>query len=146
MTLTQKKPLQEVISFELAPKVFDCINDQSTKRDFNNKPTTIKFDIFDVTSVNQNFSTNPNKMSEDREKLVEPELSDLTLLIDRLPLVFVHLDRLDELMHTFIFFKYPRLSLFWCCLLVLFVASFDPKYILSYLIALITFVFGLGRP
>lgn len=85
-------------------------------------------------------------MSEDREKLLEPEISDLTLLIDRLPLLFAHFDRLDELMHTFIFFKYPRLSLFWCCLLITFTATFDPTYILSYLFALLACVFGLGRP
>jgi hypothetical protein len=122
------------------------IADSTTKKDFNNKPTTLKFDIYDVTSIKQSFSTNPNKISEDREKLLEPELSDLTLLIDRLPLFFAHLDRLDELMHTFIFFKYPRLSLFWCLLLITFVATFDPTYILSYLFALIASVFGLGRP
>ncbi len=51
MTLTQEKPLQEIQSFEFAPKVFDLMNDQSTKKDFNNKPTTLKFDIYDVTSV-----------------------------------------------------------------------------------------------
>jgi hypothetical protein len=49
-------------------------------------------------------------------------------------------------MKTFFFHKYPRLSQFWCVLAVTFVMTFDPTYILSYLIALITVVYGLNRP
>lgn len=43
-------------------------------------------------------------------------------------------------------FKYPRLSWFWCAVLVVFVLTFDPRYLLSYLIAVITIVYGLYMP
>ena len=44
------------------------------------------------------------------------------------------------------FSKYPRLSVFWCLSLVLFVLTFDATYLLSYLLALIPTVYGLSRP
>lgn len=100
----------------------------------------------DVTSGTQLFETNPNKMSEDKQKQTEPEIDQISMLIDRLPLIFSQLNKFENLIQSFIFFKYPRLSWFWCFLLVTFVLTFDPVYILSYLIALITCVFGLYRP
>lgn len=79
-------------------------------------------------------------------KLTEPELEDLTVLIDRLPLIFAQLGKFDNLMQSFIFFKYPRLSWFWCFVLVIFVLKFDPRYLLSYLLAVVTVVFGMYKP
>lgn len=85
-------------------------------------------------------------MSEDRSKQTEPEIDDVTILIDRLPLIFAQLNKFDNLMQSFIFFKYPRLSWFWCFILVTFVLFFDPTYILSYLIAVTVCVYGMYRP
>jgi hypothetical protein len=85
-------------------------------------------------------------MSEDRVKQTEPEIDDFSILIDRLPLIFAQLDQVDNLAQSFIMFKYPRLSWFWCCVLVVFILTFDPRYLLSYLIAVITIVYGSYMP
>jgi len=55
--------------------------------------------------------------------------------------------QLDDLFEKpLFFFKYPRLSKFWCALIVSFVMFFDPKYILSYILALLTVLIGLQKP
>jgi len=85
-------------------------------------------------------------MSEDREKLVEPSIDEITCCLDRFTLFFAQLGKLDELMKTFVFFKYPRLSIFWCCLLVIFIMMFDPSYLLSYLLSFVITLFTLQMP
>jgi hypothetical protein len=55
--------------------------------------------------------------------------------------------QLDDLFEKpLFFFKYPRLSVFWCALLVCFVLFFDPRYTLSYILALVTVLVGLQKP
>lgn len=66
--------------------------------------------------------------------------------MDRVTLTIALLKKLDDLMKAFFFHTYPRLSQFWCCLLVVFVLTFDPAYLLSYVIGIVTCVYGLNRP
>ena len=44
----------------------------------------------------QLFETNPNKMSEDRVKKTDPDLTDATLIIDRLPIMWALIGKIDE--------------------------------------------------
>ena len=55
--------------------------------------------------------------------------------------------QLDDLFEKpLFFFKYPRLSKFWCVLIVSFVMFFDAKYTLSYILALLCVLVGLQKP
>lgn len=55
--------------------------------------------------------------------------------------------QLDDLFEKpLFFFKYPRLSKFWCVLIVSFVMFFDTRYTLSYILALLCVLVGLQKP
>jgi len=57
-----------------------------------------------------------------------------------------YLIQLDDLEKPLFFFKYPRLSVLWCVLIVNFILFFDPTYTLSYLLALLIVLIGLQKP
>jgi len=71
----------------------------------------------------------------------------LTLVLQRLDPILENIMQLDDLFEKpLFFFKYPRLSKFWCVLIVSFVMFFDAKYTLSYILALVCVLIGLQKP
>ena len=143
MILDTGEKRSETKSFHMSLKLIEQIVDGIPNKDFNGKQTSLTFEIKDVTDGQTLFETHPNKMSEDRAKQFQPPLSDFKVLIERLPFVFKMLSKLDELMKTLIFYKYPYLSNFWCALFVIFILTFDAAYFLSYILALLTCIMGL---
>ena len=132
MILDTGEKRSETKSFHMSPKLIEQIVDGIPNKDFNGKQTSLTFEIKDVTDGQTLFETHPNKMSEDRAKQFQPPLSDFKVL-----------SKLDELMKTLIFYKYPYLSNFWCALFVIFILTFDAAYFLSYILALLTCIMGL---
>lgn len=71
----------------------------------------------------------------------------MTLVLQRLDPILENIMQLDDLFEKpLFFFKYPRLSKFWCVLIVSFVMFFDAKYTLSYILALVCVLIGLQKP
>lgn len=81
----------------MTPKQLDMIAGKIDRKDFNGKSTTLQYDVKFVSSLTQLVETNPNKTSEDRIKQTEPEIDDFSILIDRLPLIFAQLNKVDNL-------------------------------------------------
>ena len=148
MTVQAGKANQIEKQFFLTPKVLDLIAENIPRQDFNGEACTFKFLIQDVTSPIHLFETNPNKISEDRQKQTDIDFNEVTVLYiyERLQILFTELGSLDDLLKSFMYHRYPRLSWFWCFLLVVFVLSFNPTYILSYLLGVVTLVFALHHP
>lgn len=117
------------------------------KKELSDKFSSIQLEILDQTSIIHEFAFNPNQgTNEDKVLQSDPELKDITLVIQRFSPILDYLIQLDDLEKPLFFFKYPRLSIFWCMLIVSFILFFDPKYTLSYILALLIVLIGLQKP
>ena len=112
------------------------------------KISSINLELKDLTSPIHEVAFNPNKgVCEDKVLLEKPEIKDITLILQRFDPILDKIMQLDDLFEKpLFFFKYPRLSVLWCCLMVSFVMFFDPRYTLSYLLALLIVLLGLQKP
>ena len=89
---------------------------------------------------------NPNlNIVEDRVRIPEPKVKDITLAVARISYLSNFFNELDQFERPFFFHKYPRLSQTYLWLLVAFVWSFDPKYFLSYVIVFFMTLFSVGH-
>lgn len=123
--------------------------DGAMRKEINEeKLSSIHLELTDQSSTIHEFAFNPNKgVCEDKVMLVKPEIKDITLVLQRFDPILDKILQLDDFFEKpLFFFKYPRLSWFWCCLLVSFVLFFDPKYTLSYILALFIVLIGLQKP
>lgn len=112
------------------------------------KVSSIFFELTDLSSIAYEVAFNPNQgVCEDRVQLIKPEIKDITLVLNRLDPALQKIIMLDDFFEKpLFFFQYPRLSIFWCFLIVFFVMFFDPKYTLSYILALLICLVGLKKP
>lgn len=133
------------IDFKTNSKILENIVDGALKKEINDNCSSIYLEITDQTSVIHEFAFNPNQgVNEDKIKKVKPEIPDITLVIQRFDPILEYLISLDDYFEKpLFFFKYPRLSVFWCVLIANFILFFDPKYTLSYVLALFIVLMSL---
>ena len=89
----------------------------------------------------------PNrKINENR--LVPKDLKTVHIkqIVDRYRIIKGYFSHLDGLERSLFFHKYPRLSQAWKYGIQIFCLFFDPKYALSYIVALIFITFSFGHP
>ena len=75
----------------------------------------------------------------------EPEIKDIRLMNWRLTPISEFFDEIDKAERYLWQFKYPRLSIMWLIVLILFVWFFDPKYFLTYVLSVVIVLFSLGN-
>ena len=106
----------------------------------------LKIEIEDISNQIVAATPNPNlDIVEDRKKIEEPQIKDLTHMINRVSNILRFVDELDALERPLFFHKYPRLSKVYEVLFLIFVWGFNPRYFLSYILSFILVLFATGH-
>ena len=137
------------IDFKTNQKILEDVVKGDMRKEINSeKVSSIVLELTDQSSILYEVAFNPNKgVCEDKLMQTKPEIKDITLILQRFDPILDKIMQLDDLFEKpLFFFKYPRLSVFWCVLLVCFVLFFDPRYTLSYILAMVTVLIGLQKP
>jgi len=103
-----------------------------------------EMEIVELSNLLTNFAFNPNRdMEEDRQRLTIYNKKQMQMVQAKLMLQVYNIINLIDLDRLIFFYKYPRFSNMWLLLLIFFTLTFDPAYLLVYILGVFVVVFIL---
>ena len=110
--------------------------------------SSLTFSIQDMSNLTMLMDFSPKRdYNEDRKTKKTIAMKDLQPILARLTVTISMIRQLEASIERPLFFhKYPRLSRVWMIVMILFVYFFDPRYLLTYVLALVVLLFGYNSP
>lgn len=107
-------------------------------------PPVFEMEIVELSNLLTNFAFNPNRdIEEDRQRLTIYNKKQIQMTQAKLMLQIFNILELINLERLIFFYKYPRFSNMWLCLLIFFTLTFDAGHMLAYLLGVFIVIFTL---
>ena len=97
----------------------------------------IDLEIQDISKLKTMIAFNPNRdIVEDRRRKQSYKVKEIQMVFAKSSIGVQKILQVNEYYRLIFFFKYPRYSIFCLLVMLIFLITFEPKYLLSYMIAL----------
>lgn len=138
-----KLPLDELIDYKRMGMKGHDANQSIVKTEQAN----LQIRVIDMTTHRSILVENPNKgIIEDRKQKESYTFKEMNQVLARAKLVIFYWEWFINI-DTFIYqFHYPKFSCIACALILFLIATFDPQYVLSYLLLIVVVLVATHSP